>query len=54
MNLYRDIKEKKKGFFKYMEDERKTRENVDPLLNRIADLVTEEMEKDDILNDFFG
>lgn len=54
MSLYRDIKEKKKGFFKYVEDKRKTRENVDPLLSGIADLVTEEMEKDDILNDFFG
>lgn len=39
-----DIKEKEKGFHEYMEDKRKTRENVDPFLNGIADLVTEEME----------
>ena len=33
LNLARDVKDNKKGFYKYMGDKRKAMENVGPLLN---------------------
>ncbi|GAB0179566.1 mitochondrial enolase superfamily member 1 [Grus japonensis] len=53
-SLARDIKENKKGFYKYIGDKRKTRENVGPLLNRTGDLVTQDVEKAVVLNAFFA
>lgn len=40
LNLARDVKGNEKGFCKYISDKRKTRENVDPLLNETGDLMT--------------
>ncbi|KAK4810492.1 hypothetical protein QYF61_004272 [Mycteria americana] len=54
LNLARDVKGNKKGFCKYIGDKRKTRENVGPLLNGTGDLVTQDMEKADVLNAFFA
>ncbi|KAK4815449.1 hypothetical protein QYF61_002838 [Mycteria americana] len=34
------VKENKKGFYRYIGDRKKTRENVGSLLNEIGDLVT--------------
>ncbi|KAK4807097.1 hypothetical protein QYF61_018438 [Mycteria americana] len=45
LNLARDVKGNKKGFYKYIGDKRKARENVGPLLNEAGDLVTQDMEK---------
>ncbi|KFV97213.1 hypothetical protein N327_03267, partial [Fulmarus glacialis] len=54
LNLARDIKGNKKSFYRYMADKRKTRENVGPLWNKMGDLVTQDMEKVEVLNDFFA
>ncbi|GAB0184039.1 mitochondrial enolase superfamily member 1 [Grus japonensis] len=54
LNLARDVKDNKKGFFKYISSKRKTRENVGPLLNEVGALVTEDTEKVELLNAFFA
>ncbi|GAB0203352.1 hypothetical protein GRJ2_002800800 [Grus japonensis] len=54
LKLARDVKDKKKGFFKYMNSKRKTRENVGPLLNEVGALVTEDTEKAELLNAAFA
>lgn len=43
LNLARDIKDNKKGFYRYVGDKRKVKENVGPLLNKMRDLVTERL-----------
>lgn len=45
MNLGRDVKDKKKGLYKYIHNKRKTKENMDPKLNVSGDLVTQDLEK---------
>ncbi|GAB0186306.1 mitochondrial enolase superfamily member 1 [Grus japonensis] len=50
----RDVKDNKKGFFKYISSKRKTRENVGPLLNEVGALVMEDTEKVELLNAFFA
>lgn len=40
LKLAKEVKENKKGFIKYVSSERKTRENVGPLLNEVDALVT--------------
>ena len=54
LNLVRDVKGSKKGFSKYIADERKTRENTGPLLKETRDLVTQDMGKAEVLNAFFA
>ncbi|PKU36828.1 rna-directed dna polymerase from mobile element jockey-like [Limosa lapponica baueri] len=53
-NLARDVKDNKKGFFKYISSKRKIRENVGPLLNKVGALVMEDAEKAQLLNAFFA
>ena len=54
LNLARDVKDNKKGFFKYISRKRKTRENVGLLLNEVGALVTKDTEKAELLNAFFA
>ncbi|GAB0209468.1 mitochondrial enolase superfamily member 1 [Grus japonensis] len=54
LNLARDVKDKKEGFFKYISRKRTTRENVGPLLNEVGALVTEDTEKEKLLNAAFA
>ena len=54
MRLAKEIKDNKKGFFKYVNSKRKTRDNVGPLLNEGGVLVTGDTEKAEILNAFFA
>ncbi|KFW11307.1 hypothetical protein N327_10870, partial [Fulmarus glacialis] len=54
LNLARDVKGNKKRFHRYIGDNRKTRENVGPLRNEMGDLVTQDMEKAEVLKDFFA
>ena len=54
LNLARDVKDNKKGFFKHISSKRKTRDNVGPLLNEVGVLVTEDTEKAELLNAFFA
>ncbi|KAK4807026.1 hypothetical protein QYF61_000355 [Mycteria americana] len=53
LNLARDVKGNKKSY-RYIRDKRKTRENVGPLQKEMGDLVTQDMEKAEVLNDFFA
>ncbi|PKU42857.1 rna-directed dna polymerase from mobile element jockey-like [Limosa lapponica baueri] len=54
LNLARDLKTNKKGFYKDMSNKRQTRENVGPLHNEMDNLVTEDMEEAEVLNAFFA
>jgi len=54
LNLTRDIRDNKKGFFKYISSKQKTKENVGPLLNEVGVLVTEDTEKAELLNAFLA
>jgi len=53
LKLASDVKDNKKGFFKYITSKWKTRDNVGLLLNEVGDLVTEDTEKAELLNVFF-
>ena len=54
LNLAKVIKDNKKGFFKYVNSKRKTRENVAPLISDGGVLVTGDAEKAEVLNAFFA
>ncbi|GAB0197899.1 mitochondrial enolase superfamily member 1 [Grus japonensis] len=54
ISLARDIKDNKKSFYTHVSDKRRTRENVGPLWNETGDLVSQAMEKAEVLNDFFA
>jgi len=54
LNLARDVKNNKKGFFNYISSKWKTRDNVGPLLNEVGVLVTENAEQAQLLNAFFA
>ncbi|KFW65086.1 hypothetical protein AS28_14346, partial [Pygoscelis adeliae] len=54
LNLAGDIKGNKKGFYRYVGDKRKIRENVGPLQREMGDLVTRDMGKAEVFNDFFA
>jgi len=54
LNLARDVKDKKKGFYEYIGDKTKSRENVGSLLNKAGDLVTHDMEKVEVPNAAFA
>jgi len=54
INLARDIKGNKKSFYRYIGDKRKAKDNVGSLWKETGDLVTWDMEKAEVLNDFFA
>ncbi|CAM5122730.1 unnamed protein product [Eretmochelys imbricata] len=54
LQLARDVKSNKKGFFRYVGNKKKAKENVGPLLNEGGNLVTEDVEKANELNAFFA
>ncbi|GAB0187270.1 mitochondrial enolase superfamily member 1 [Grus japonensis] len=54
ISLARDVKDNKKSFYRYVSEKRRTRENVGPLQNETGDLVTQDMEKAEVFNDFFA
>ncbi|GAB0175874.1 mitochondrial enolase superfamily member 1 [Grus japonensis] len=54
VSLAGDVKDNKKSFYRYVSDKRRTRENVGPLRNETGALVTQDMEKAEVLNDFFA
>ncbi|GAB0183119.1 mitochondrial enolase superfamily member 1 [Grus japonensis] len=54
ISLARDVKDNKKSFYRYVNDKRRTRENVGPPRNEAGELVTQDMEKAEVLNDFFA
>ncbi|KFV11000.1 hypothetical protein N340_13377, partial [Tauraco erythrolophus] len=54
LNLTRDIKGNKKNFYRYVSDKKRSRENVGPLRTETGNLATQDMEKAEVLNDFFA
>jgi len=54
LKLARDVKNNRKGFFKYISSKRKARDNVGPLLNEAGVLVMEDAEKAELLNAAFA
>ena len=54
LNLAWDVEGNKKAFYRYVSDRRQTRENVDPLRKEAGELVTRDVEKAEVLNDFFA
>lgn len=52
--LVREVKDKKKGFFKYINNKMKTRWNAGLLLNDMGTKITEDTEKTELLNTFFA
>ncbi|GAB0209393.1 mitochondrial enolase superfamily member 1 [Grus japonensis] len=54
ISLARDVKDNKKSFYRYVSEKRRMRENVGPFRNETGDLVTQDMEKAEVLNDFFA
>ncbi|CAM5150489.1 unnamed protein product [Natator depressus] len=54
LQLARDVKNNKKDFFRYVSNKKKVKENVGPLLNEGGNLVTEDVEKANVLNAFFA
>ena len=52
--LARDIKGNRKSFSRYISDKEKTRENMGPLWKEMGHLVVWDMEKAEVLNDFFA
>ncbi|KFV20211.1 hypothetical protein N340_01073, partial [Tauraco erythrolophus] len=54
LNLARDVKGNKQNFYRYVSDKKKSREDVGPLRKEMGDLATRDMEKAEVLNDFFA
>lgn len=52
--LVKEVKDSKKGFFKFVSSKRKTRENGDILLNEVSVLLTKDSEKSEFLSTFFA
>ncbi|CAM4551684.1 unnamed protein product [Caretta caretta] len=54
LQLVRDVKSNKKGFFRYVGNKKKAKESVGPLMNEGGNLVMEDVEKANVLNAFFA
>ncbi|CAM4651557.1 unnamed protein product [Lepidochelys kempii] len=54
LQLARDVQSNKKGFFRYVGNKKKAKESVGPLMNEGGNLVTEDVEKANVLNAFFA
>ncbi|GAB0208754.1 mitochondrial enolase superfamily member 1 [Grus japonensis] len=54
ISLARDVKDNNKSFYRYVSDTRRMRENVGPLWNEMGDLVTQDMEKAEVLTEVFA
>lgn len=54
LSLATAIKDNKKGFYKYINTKRRTKENLQPLLDAGGNLVTRDEEKAEVLNAFFA
>ncbi|KFQ99157.1 hypothetical protein Y956_03676, partial [Nipponia nippon] len=53
-NLVRDAKNNKKGFYRYINQKRKVKESVPPLMRSSGELITRGEEKAEVLNNFLA
>ncbi|XP_062489131.1 uncharacterized protein LOC134171174 [Pezoporus occidentalis] len=53
LNLARDVKDNRKGFYRYVANKRQTRDNVGPLRN-LSEVATLDVEKAEVHNDSFA
>uniref|UniRef100_A0A8B9ITC8 Reverse transcriptase domain-containing protein n=1 Tax=Amazona collaria TaxID=241587 RepID=A0A8B9ITC8_9PSIT len=54
LNMARDVMDNRKGFFRYIANKRQTRDTVGPLQKLSGELATLDLEKAEVLNDFFA
>jgi len=54
INLARDVKENKKGFYRYRGRKRQAKESVPPLMKSNGELASSDMEKAEVLNECFA
>ena len=48
------LKTTRKGFYRYISQKRKTKEIIPPLVNEKGELATTDMEKAEVLSEFFA
>ncbi|KFR01231.1 hypothetical protein N306_09969, partial [Opisthocomus hoazin] len=54
LNLARDVKNNKKGFYRYVSRKKMVKESVPPLMSETGELATADEEKAEVLNNFFA
>lgn len=54
LSLTTNVKDNMKGFYRYVANKRKTRDNVSPLLKENGNLATLDMEKVEVLNNVYA
>ncbi|KFQ59950.1 hypothetical protein N334_02077, partial [Pelecanus crispus] len=54
LNLAREAKNNRKGFYRYVSQKRKAKDHVPTLMNKNGDLVSTDKEKAEVLNSFFA
>ena len=54
LNSARDVKNSKKGFYRYIGRRRQAKESVPPLINETGKLASSDMEKAEVLNKCFA
>jgi len=52
--LARDVKNNKKGFYRYISRRRQAKKSVSPLINEGGEQASSDMEKAEVLNKFFA
>mgnify|MGYP001857012286 CR=1 FL=1 len=53
LNLARDVKNNDNGFYRYMNQKRQATERIPPRINEKGEQVTTDMEKAEVLHEFF-
>lgn len=54
LNLVKDVKGNKKGLYRQITSKKKNSEDMDPLINRLGDVVRKDMKRDEVLNVFLA
>jgi len=54
LNFARDLKDNKKGFYRYIGRKRQTKDSVPPLIKGNRELVSSDVEKAEVFNECFA
>ena len=54
LNLSRDVKDNKKGFYRYIGRKTQAKESVPPLMKCNGELASSDTEKAEVLNEYFA